>query len=418
MAGDDSTQTALLDARHLVAECAISSLPDAVAPHARQSLTQVAARVLAALDQAELGVIVLGIDGLGWDMAAHNWRDSQLSCLTSTFPSISTTAWTTALTGVGVGEHGVVGMVYRLPDHDLIVDAAFARPHRWGTQGASNESDAALGRALTHVVRYQPTLFERATAKGAHCVALARELDTLPGPWARTVLRGARRGCDQARDAAGYAAEAGDPLRLVRTVRADVEATLAAGDARRPILLWVYVNLDQHLHAKGYDNAAAEAVLEIEKIACDWAARGWIVIAHSDHGLVPAVLDPELVKLWDRLDSPAFCRLPSGGAGRTRWLYTLADKTAEVMSALRAGMADKAFIVSREELIGIGVFPDNPAIRERVGEVIAIARGPAFPHLDADAKFDHGALSVAEMLVPLATWADLPADRASRKGEA
>jgi hypothetical protein len=216
------------------------------------------------------------------------------------------------------------------------------------------------------------------------------------------LLRGARRGPRP--DPQALAAEAADPERMVQAVARDVEGALAAHRADMPLLVWTYVNLDDHVHRHGYDARAMRATGALERHARSWARRGWTVLAHSDHGQVPCAADPELEAAWARIDTPALCRLPAGGAGRVRWLYPREGRAAEALDRLGAALDGHALVVSAEDLPGLGLADLTPGVRARIGGVVAIATSPRFPLPVPGMAFEHGALSPDEMLVPLATW--------------
>ncbi|MFC6086187.1 alkaline phosphatase family protein [Sphaerisporangium aureirubrum] len=342
--------------------------------------------ILAALDRANRGVVVLAVDGLSLRVATDVWTSAHVAALTSTFPSTSATAWMTAVTGATVPEHLVVGAVYRSPAADAIVNVITGDPLRAGP------SDAL--RAL-------PTVFQAAAAR-ARALVVGRELETLGGPWVTALLRGAERGPKP--DPRALDAEADDPAELAEAVARDVEDALAAHRGDEPLLLWVYVNLDLHLHRHGYDDRAVDAVRSLGRHARAWAARGWTVLAHSDHGHVRCEPDPALHDAWARVDTPELCALPGGGAGRVRWLYPREGRRAEAAERLRDGLGGHAMVVDAEDLPGLGLMDLTPDVRERVGGVVAIATSPRFPLPVPGLAYEHGALTEDEMMVPLATW--------------
>ncbi|RCG32111.1 hypothetical protein DQ384_06240 [Sphaerisporangium album] len=375
--------------------------------------------------------MVLAVDGLSWRAARAGWRDAALECLTSTFPSTSATAWMTAVTGAPLTEHLVVGAAYRSPDDDALADVIFGTlladphdgpdgpraPHDHGTGDGPRTPVAAGSSVSPGVLAAMPTVFQ-AAAPRARPVARAREIGAIGSPWASALLAGASRGPRP--DPRTLAAEAADPERMVAAVARDVEDVLAAHREDRPLLLWTYVNLDDHVHRHGYDDRAARAVEALERHALSWARRGWTVLAHSDHGQVPCEPDAGLELAWARVDTPELCRLPAGGAGRTRWLYPREGRAAEALERLGEAMDGHALVVPAADLPGLGLAgPPGPgstglpgagltglpaAVGERLGEVVAIATSPRFPLPVPGMAFEHGALTPDEMLVPLATW--------------
>jgi type I phosphodiesterase/nucleotide pyrophosphatase len=381
----------------LIEECRRVGLPGIV-PSERFSLAAVPELLLAELEWSRRGVIVLAVDGLSHGAAARSWPSAEITYLTSTLPSTSATAWLTALTGSGPEVHGVPGMVYR-------VDASVV-------YAVTGEVVAGQPPVPPQMVLPQPTVFERAAAAGARCLALGRELDHLPGPWARALQRGTVPVGLVARPPAALAAQAADPRLLVDAVCADVTAVLAepaslpeaavlseaAGPpeaAEAPVLLWVYVNLDDHVHANGYDDAVLAALRRLDGDARDWADRGWTVIAHSDHGQVRVRPDPALARAWALLDDSGECELPGGGAGRVRWLYPRPGREDVVHARLADALGNAAVVVRARDL---GLPP------HRVGAVVAIAASDRFPVPNPALRYEHGGLDVDEMVIPFAVW--------------
>jgi hypothetical protein len=341
-------------------------------------IASVPQRLLAALARARRGLLVLAVDGLSYRCAAQAWAPGRLDRLASTVPSTSATAWLTAVTGAGPERHGVPGMVYRVPGTGELVYAVT------GHVLASGPVDAGGSVRLVEPV---PTVFECA---GVRCLALGRELDTLPGPWAAAVLRGATR--EPAAPATELARQAAEPGLLVEAVIADVGAVVAGPSD----LIWVYVNLDDHVHRYGYDAAAVRAMRRLGQAAEGWATAGWTVVAHSDHGQVRCRPDPVLARAWEEADNPRECLLPAGGAGRMRWLYPRPGR-ADALASRLAGALGPAATVHRPADLGL---PTDG----RVGTVVALAASPAFPLPDPGLACEHGGSTEDEIAVPFATW--------------
>jgi hypothetical protein len=349
-----------------------------------RSLRDVPDRVLAALDEADRGVLVLAVDGLAHAVAAEHWRPSGLDVLRSTVPSTSTTAWLTSVTGVGPELHGLPGMVFRLPAEGTLVYAVNGTVLATGPA----DPDARPGLLWPH-----PTVFQRARALGVRCVALGREMDGLTGPWADAVLAGCVRVA--VTDPALLARQAAEPDALVAGVAGDV-ADVLTGDG--PLLVWAYVNLDDHVHRHGYDHAVRRALTRLDEHARGWAADGWTVLAHADHGQVRCEPDPALVRAFAAVDDPVDCLVPAGGAGRVRWLYPKPGRVERVAARLADALGDTAVVLPVSEV------PELGTLAGRVGPVVAIAASSRFPVPDPTLRYEHGGLDDDEMLVPFATW--------------
>lgn len=339
------------------------------------------------LRTAARGLCVLAIDGLSYGVAQSGFAHAQTLPLRSTFPSTSTTAWLTAVTGVEPGRHGALGTVYRAPGADCVTHLITGDTYGFG-------SYPPPGNALLHG---GPTVFDRAVEAGASAFVVGAELERLTGEWVGALLHGAR--IVPSPDTRLTT----DPVAVAeRTVR-EVEAVLA-GSRDTPCLLWAYVNLDDHIHQAGYDSRLHESLTLLDTAASRWADAGWSVLAHADHGQVPVTPRADLTDAWTRLDSPAHCRMPSGGAGRVRWMYPLPGREQDLAAALVDALGDHALVLTPDDLHDRGLLPATPVVRDRIGAVVALATSTSFPVPDPTLAWEHGSLSDDEMLVPLAAW--------------
>ncbi len=341
-------------------------------------------------------MVVLALDGLAFHVAAEALAHAELAAMRSTFPSTSATAWLTSVTGIEAGEHGAVGTVCRVPGTDRLVNVITG----------TGAGDVEIG--ADPVVVASPTVFDAARVLGAEPIVLGHELAALRGPWVSALLHGATL-----RTADGDAVDNEPPVRTVsgiveRTVR-EVDAVVAQPHAD-PLLLWVYVNLDDHIHRSGYDAPLRAAVRALDEAACRWADRGWTVLAHADHGQVPVSSDERLAARWQTLDNPRYCRAPSGGAGRVRWLHPLPGREQWLADELRSALGEDAFVFTPDELDERGLMNVSPIVRARIGEVVAVAASPRFPLPDPSLVYEHGSITEDEMLVPFAAWG-APASR-------
>jgi hypothetical protein len=99
-----------------------------------------------------------------------------------------------------------------------------------------------------------------------------------------------------------------------------------------------------------------------------------------------------------------------GGEARARHVYARPGAAADVLAAWRATLGDRAWTVSRAEAIEAGWFgPVEPAMADRIGDVVAAARGPsAVVATEAEPRESrligmHGSLTAADQRVPLLT---------------
>jgi hypothetical protein len=329
-------------------------------------------------------VVVLALDGINDRVARGAWSQARVETLTSTFPTTSVTGWLTAATGLAPAEHGVVGVVYYLPEAGTSFHVFLDRALGPGGELPPERMTAA------------PTFFERARDEGVRCLANPGELASWPSAWTDTILRGAERLAPPT----DWTALRHDPVGAAEAAIRETEAALGPG----PRLVWTFVNFDDYVHRRGYDEPVLEALARLEQAAGEWAAAGHAVVAYADHGLVESVSDDDARRAWAEVTGPELCRCPPGGAGRVRWAYPRPGKADELAEAVTAILDGRGIVTLREELIAMGLLGDTELVAARVGEVVAVASGRTSPLSDADAPFDHGSWEREELLVPLAIW--------------
>jgi hypothetical protein len=187
---------------------------------------------------------------------------------------------------------------------------------------------------------------------------------------------------------------------IVDAVTSDLEAALAR---HRSGLVWAYLNLDDHLHRSGPDQAIARACRAVDALARRLSRAGAAVLLYADHGCAASRPRAGTMAGWDEVSSSLACRLPAGGAGRVRWLYPRAGEEARLARRLRA-LLPETVVTTPAELARCGVVEAGSIGQARLGEIVLLASGPDFPVPDPALAYEHGSLTAAEMLVPLAIW--------------
>ena len=327
-------------------------------------------------------VAVLLVDGLGAELlAAHpdeapvlNALGTPAGVLSAPCPSTTPVSLTTLGTGLPPGGHGVLGFVTEVPGEQRTLNHVQWRddpdPLRW---------------------QARPTVFEQATAAGVTCTAVG------PHSFARSGLtRAAYRGADYA--------NAYGPGDLV----AVVHAALAAGE--RSLVYGYTAELDLTGHVRGVDSASWRYQLGVVDRMVEQLAAGLpedaVLLVTADHGMVDV---PDSTRL-DVGEEPGLSdgvRLLTGEP-RARYVHTEPGAAEDVLATWRAVLGSRAWVVGREEAVETGVFgPVDPAVADRIGDIVALARGSwAFtdvasePHSSLLAAY-HGSLTSAEVAIPL-----------------
>ena len=334
------------------------------------------------------GACVLLIDGLGAELLDTHADDAPVLAalrgrtLQVGFPSTTVAGLAAVGTGCRSGEHGMVGLSFRLPGVD-VVNALGWRPHPSGRD--------LRDKVPPEQVQPMPTTFERAAAAGIAVSVISGAQFTGSG-LTRAVLRGGRY--------VGVHA------------LGDLAACVRVRTRRRRVLLRLSLRA-RFARARlrpGFD-AVADAATAGEHAAWSPSSKGLpaggLLAVVADHGMV-AVDAAEAVDidasepLMDGVDA-------IGGEPRARHVYVADGAADAVLAAWRETLAQRAWVVSRDEAIAAGWFGDRVGddARYRIGDVVAAARGTAgFMRRTAEPLLSaligqHGSLTDAEQRVPL-----------------
>ncbi len=333
------------------------------------------------------GACVLLVDGLGAQLLDAHAVDAPVMAalrgrtLQAGFPSTTVAGLAAIGTGCRSGEHGLVGLSFRLPGVGVINPLRW-RPHPWG--------DDLREAAPPEQVQPMATTFERAASAGV-AVSVVSGAEFSGSGLTRAVLRGGR-----------YVG-----VRALGDLAAGVRAAVAGGG-----FCYGYhgeVDLLGHLYGPGspaWRMQLREVDRLVESLVEDLPPGGLLAIV-ADHGMV-AVDDGDVV---DIDGSPALLGgvQAIGGEPRARHVYVDDGAADEVLVAWREVLAGRAWVASRDEAIAAGWFgePVRDGVRARIGDVVAAARGSAtmirrnVEPLESSLVGHHGSLTTAEQHIPL-----------------
>ena len=367
--------------------------PDPAVPH----LADVAPSVLAAMGvdgfdpRIDLpfdvaGACVLLIDGLGAELLDRYAADAPVLAgmrgrnLHVGFPATTAAGLAAVGTGHRSGEHGMVGMSFRLPDVGLI-NALRWTTHPWGPD--------LREQAPPEHVQPDPTVFERAASAGVAVSVVSAAQFTGSG-LTRAVLRGGRY--------IGVHA-IGDLAAAVRSVLAD-----------RGFCYGYHGDLDLvgHLHGPG-SQAWRLQLRQVDRLVesiVEGLPPGGLLAVVAAHGMV--TLDDTVIDI-DESDELRAGTEAIGGEVRARHIYTRAGATEDVLAAWRTTLGERAWVVSRDEAVAAGWFGERVGapVLARIGDVVAAARGStgllrrATEPIESSLVGQHGSLTTAEQRVPL-----------------
>jgi hypothetical protein len=365
-----------------------------VVPSPATSLVSVPDRLLRLIETEATGrTLLIGLDGIGFDVAGRHLSAGSLTPLRSVFPSTSVAAWLSLISGEEPDRHGVLGTVSWAPSTAQVV--SYLGDHRFDWTGPVPLAEGAP-RPLPAT---DSTIFSALRRRGIRPVVELTSMSGWSSGWVRAMTAGA-----DVRPAApdAWMALEDEPVRLVREAMAVGRSAVLESDA--PTFAFVYLNLDDHLHVHGVDGTISCALCVLNDEAEALAGQGVTVIAVSDHGQCASKAPNDMTRAWRELAGPRWCRRPAGGAGRVRWLYPHPASVDVVHSRLAAALGDEVLVTSPTELAEMGLWGDVAAVHDTVGEVVAVALGEHFPAPVPGYAWEHGSATEAEMVVPLAVW--------------
>lgn len=370
--------------------------------YGESSLSDVMPSVLAALgvgtdnrlDLAETArAVVVLVDGMGL-VGLRARADaapflSSMACreLTAGFPSTTVTSLASLSTGVPAGEHGMTGYSSYV--------AEVGEPVNWLSWRQVSGKDDLREVLEPEEIQSHTTVWQQAAEAGV-AVTIASSRDFEGTGLTRAVFRGGRfRGVTTS----------GDML---------VQASEAADLGHRSLVYTYASELDFIGHVRGPASDSWTAQLsmidrQIELLAARLPA-GTAMYVTADHGMT-AMLQEQTVDA-DEEGSPLRDGVVAiAGEPRMRHVHARAGAAADVLRTWRAVLGDRAWVLDADTAIASGLFGPivTPTARARIGDVVAIATGGlGIVQRKRESRLSalpghHGALTDAELLVPLLT---------------
>jgi len=331
-------------------------------------------------------VVLLVIDGLGWEQLAHRaalartLAGGEGSAITSVAPSTTAVALTSLATGLPPAAHGIVG--YR-----MAMDGAIFNALRWRLAGRDARRDVPAAVLQPHGgFRFSPD-----APSGAPVVTRA---DFAASGFSAAFLAG----CPMV------------PWHATSGLLVGVRRLLAAGE-RFVVAYYDGLDLTAHLHGLG-EHYDAE-LLAIDRLVGDLLGelpQSAALVVTADHGQVDVgreveLLGPELMAGVTLLS----------GEGRFRWLHAREGAAGDLAEIAGEQFGSVAWVKSRDQIIDEGWLGGRPerAVSGRLGDVALVPFAPtAFldPADTGELRLEarHGSLTSAEMLVPLLAWLPRP----------
>ena len=192
------------------------------------------------------------------------------------------------------------------------------------------------------------------------------------------------------------------PWRLPSSLPVEVRQLITAGE---PFVFAYYDGIDKIAHEHGLDAHYDAELVAADRMVGDILATlpdDVVLLVTADHGQVEV---PETIALAP--EAVRSSRLLSG-EGRFRWLHARPGAAADVLAAARAAHADRAWVVSAEQVVDEAWLGPRMSdqVRTRLGDVAVVARDAVSFDDPADTGAirlicRHGSLTAAEVRVPL-----------------
>ena len=332
------------------------------------------------------GACLLLVDGLGAELLDAHLSDAPFLAtlrgptLTAGYPATTAAGLAAVGTGCRSGEHGVVGMTFRLPDLGVI-NALRWRPHPWG--------DDLRERAVPEHVQPRTTTFERAASAGVS-VRVISGAEFAGSGLTRAVLRGG-----------SYVG-----VHAIGDLVAAVGTTLADGG-----FCYAYhadLDLVGHLHGPGspaWRWQLRQVDRMVESIA-EALPPGGVLAVVADHGMVSLGADVTDVDAEPLLHDGVAA---IGGEVRARHVYVDRGARDDVLAAWGEVLGERAWVVARDDAVAAGWFGERVTddARERIGDVVVAARGTSgvvrrtVEPIESSLIGQHGSFTAAEQRIPL-----------------
>lgn len=335
-------------------------------------------------------VVVLVVDGLGTAQLARVpgvaplLRSLPGTTVDAVFPSTTVASLASIGTGRPPSQHGLVGYSFALPDHEHPLNAL---GWRIGLRGGGFDARRV---AVPEALQPHTTAFEQAAAAGVATTVVV-DPEYPDSGLTRAALRGGQR-----RTAAGLT----ETLELAVGAVADADGP-ALAYAHHPQVDWA-----GHTTGPGSDewrDAVGEVDTTLARLQRSLPPDVTVVVT-ADHGML-RISEVDVFELGDHPDLLDGVRVLAGEP-RVRHV-TLEDGAdrARVAARWRDVLGERALVMTREDALPLFGPDPTPAARERIGDLVVVARRGTLVHERVDPHGGrmaghHGGPTRAERLVP------------------
>jgi hypothetical protein len=329
---------------------------------------------------------------------ASIWRsladDGLLAPLTSISPSTTSAALTTLWSGQSPSAHGIMGYEVWLKEYSLVANMILHAPITFRGEVGS------LARA-----GFDPEKFLALPTLGTHL----RQHGVTPFSFQHASISQSGLSRMFLRDVELYGFST--PADLWISLR-----QLLENHPGRRMYLWVYWGEVDHLsHHHGPDDERAGAEFAHFSAAFEQfflkklspaARKDTLVLLSADHGQMPTPLRARLV-LKNHPELTRLLHIYPTGENRLMYLYLRPGTEQAVRDYFETAWPGQFSLIASEQAAQAGLFgpsTPHPRLRERIGDLIAIAREDGYLWWGEKEDYllgRHGGMSAQEMLVPL-----------------
>lgn len=356
-------------------------------------------------------VVLFALDGLGWSewgrqtgsgfFGEMNSKGHAVP-ITTVFPSTTSAALTTLVTGLTPQEHGLIEWFLYLKEAGMVIQTLPFSPV--GARG----SDTLLSKVNPRILFHGETIFARLKREGVQSHSYL----------SRYISRSAY-------SRLAHAASSVHGNNSLSDLAVMLRRTLESG--RQPSFHYVYWSSidtlehvygpegeESYLEAAGVSYALKAGLLD--KLGRDTASKTLLIVT-ADHGHVYSPMEDAAWLNEHKRLARSLARGPNGkkvlpwGSPRDVYLRVQDDRVDEIYGYLSDELEGTASVVKTEDAVASGLFgrgEPSAAFPERVGNIMVLPKGTKsvwyrYPRVEPPSLVgQHGGMHRDEMTVPLA----------------
>lgn len=355
--------------------------------------------VIFILDSISYGYFKYLCGRASWLRGIFELDTSVLFPITSTFPSTSSTALASFVTGRPPLHHGILGVTFYLPE----VRGTY---HLFRNTYTTSKGRTKVLTKNSFLYENLETLPDTCRKAKIETIYMQRKYDNkvptiLKYPLFRLVTKGTKTEFVRPPFPSGVLE------RITSLIKSNRQA--------RKIIIAHMLDLDRLIHQYGpYSKVTDGFVLSLfenlkkgflrfEPYVLDNGDTTMVICA--DHGQIrqKPKSGKEIFGFVNRVSYS-----PIGGAGRVHYFYINEDYREEIDDLLQKMLGREGYVISRSEALKDGLYGDcqnvSTSCSKRIGVTIALARGARFPSHSSESVAEHGSLTKEEMIVPFAAF--------------